>query len=111
MLGTYTGLRFREAKDFQRFLDGHKVPVVVDAVDLGAVPLGKVVVGLGIRAEEEARQEPGVLAGQELVENVEVPLSGCLMDDTRLLQEVVVDVSANRGTLDSRGGGRVNDSR
>ena len=60
-------------------------------------------VGFSLRTECQAREELGVFALKQLVEDVEVSLSSCLSDNTRLLQEVVVDVSTHWRTLEREG--------
>lgn len=40
-----------------------------------------------------------VCATKKLIEDVEVPLVAILMDDSRLLEEIVQDISAVRNTL------------
>jgi hypothetical protein len=57
------------------------------------------VVALCLWCQFECRQQPWVFALEQLVEDVKISLSRRLGDDTRLLQEVVVDVTTNGGSL------------
>ena len=73
--------------------------------------LREVVVLGGVGREMEAGEKLGVSALQQLVEDVERPLSLRVRDDARLLQQVVVDVASNRGTLGGEGRERGREGR
>lgn len=61
--------------------------------------LCEVVVGGRLGGEVQLGEQLGVLALQQLVEDVEVPLSRSLGDHPRFLQKVVLDVPTHGSTL------------
>lgn len=76
------------------------------------VYLDEVLVLLRIPLQAQASQQVFLPSFDQLIENVEVPLSVVLVDNAGLLQQVVDDVASNRGALPTgqrpggnRGGG------
>jgi hypothetical protein len=61
--------------------------------------LREVNVGGRVSGEVEVGEELRVPTLQQLVEDVEVPLALCLVHNSRLLQEIVVDVTSHWGRL------------
>ena len=63
--------------------------------------LSEVVVVIRLSRQLQLSQKARVLALEQLVEDVEVPLTLGLLDNSGLLQQVVVDVTTNGSTLDT----------
>ena len=61
--------------------------------------LREVEVGGRVSGEVEVGEQLRVSTLQQLVEDVEVPLALCLVHNSGLLQEIVVDVTSHRGRL------------
>lgn len=59
-------------------------------------PIAKIIKVVQIPFQLQLLQQPLIGAGQQLIENVEVPFATALMDDTRLLQQIVKNVATFR---------------
>jgi len=64
--------------------------------------LGEIVVVLWFASESKLLQQRSVLALEELVEDMKVPLSRVLEHDSRLLQQVVLDVTSSGSPLQDK---------
>lgn len=61
--------------------------------------MAQIGVGIEVALQVQALQKSIVGAFQKLIEDVEVSLVGVLMNDSRLLEQVVQDVPAIRNSL------------
>lgn len=61
--------------------------------------MAKVSVGVQVTFQVQMFQQCVVSTAQKLIENVEISLVGVLVNDARLLQQIVQDVSSVRNSL------------
>ena len=64
--------------------------------------LCEVEVGARVCREVEVVEQLRVSTLQQLVEDVEVSLTGCLVHHSRLLQQVIIDMATNWSSLNTR---------
>ena len=80
------------------YLSESHLVLIIDALDGELCLRAEVVVG-HLVGELELGAQVGVVAGHDLVEDVVATLAGSLSDDTRLLEQVVLNVTTGEFTL------------